>query len=134
MYVGYSCPWLYVTLLHLLHDRSNWFSTTFSSTTLQCYILTLFIYCHHYIILHSRVECIRVGTVVTLAPWPFPIFCATLRLSIQQPCILNKVQYLADGDFSSHLVPSKTKSWQLTLPFLSLSLFSYSEPFTELLV
>jgi hypothetical protein len=36
----------------------------------------------------------RTGTAVTLAPWLFLIFCATLFLNIQQP------QYLADGDVS----------------------------------
>jgi len=35
---------------------------------------------------------------VTLAPGLFPVFCATLCLTIQQPHSLNKVQYLADGD------------------------------------
>jgi hypothetical protein len=28
------------------------------------------------------------------------MFCAALCISIQQPCILNKVQYLADEDVS----------------------------------
>jgi hypothetical protein len=39
----------------------------------------------------------------TLAPWPFPIFCATTCLSMQQSHTLKKVQGLADGDFDSHL-------------------------------
>jgi hypothetical protein len=37
------------------------------------------------------------GTAVTLAFQPFPIFKG---LSIQQSFTLNKVQYLAVGDFS----------------------------------
>jgi hypothetical protein len=35
LYVGYSCPfWLYV-ILHFSHDRSNWYSPSFSNTTFQ---------------------------------------------------------------------------------------------------
>jgi hypothetical protein len=37
------------------------------------------------------------GSAVALASRPFPIFKG---LSIQQSCTLNKVQYLAVGDFS----------------------------------
>jgi hypothetical protein len=36
LYVGYSsCPWLYVILLHFSHDRSNWSSPSFPSTTFR---------------------------------------------------------------------------------------------------
>ena len=36
--VGYSsAPWLYVTLLHFLHDRSNWSFPSFSRTTFQTF-------------------------------------------------------------------------------------------------
>lgn len=44
----------------------------------------------------GEVENIRVGCAVTFAPWLFPVFCATFWLSIQQPCILNEMQYIAD--------------------------------------
>jgi hypothetical protein len=43
----------------------------------------------------NRTEHIMAGTAVTLVRRPFPVFCATLALSIQQPCLLNTVQYLA---------------------------------------
>jgi hypothetical protein len=34
--VGYSFPpWLYVTLLNFSHDRSNWSSPSFTSTTFK---------------------------------------------------------------------------------------------------
>ena len=45
-------------------------------------------------------EYIRVSTAITPVPLPFSIFCATLCLSIQQLCTLNKVYCLADGDVS----------------------------------
>jgi len=38
------------------------------------------------------------GITMTLALLPFVILCATLCLIIQQPDILNTVQYIADGD------------------------------------
>ena len=38
------------------------------------------------------------GITVTPALRPFVILCATLCLIIQQPHILNTVQYIADGD------------------------------------
>jgi hypothetical protein len=37
---------------------------------------------------------------VILAPGLFPIFCAILCISNQQPHTLNKVQYVADRDVS----------------------------------
>jgi hypothetical protein len=43
---------------------------------------------------------IVVGTIVTLALWPFPIFCTSLCLGIQQPHTLSTVQYTADRDVS----------------------------------
>jgi len=48
----------------------------------------------------SRVQYITAGTAVTLTHCLFPIFCAILYLSIQQPHALNTVQYLAEGDVS----------------------------------
>jgi len=45
-------------------------------------------------------ECNSAGTVVTFAPWPFLIFCATLCLSIEQLQTLNTVQCLAHRDVS----------------------------------
>jgi len=45
----------------------------------------------------GEVECIRVDTAMTLAPWPCPVFCPSLWLSIQQSCILKKMKYRADG-------------------------------------
>ena len=35
LYVGYSCPCLYVILLHFSHDRSNWSSPSFYSITFR---------------------------------------------------------------------------------------------------
>ena len=40
---------------------------------------------------------------MTLAPHPLPVFSAAFCLSMQQSHTLNKVQYLADRDVSSHL-------------------------------
>jgi hypothetical protein len=47
---------------------------------------------------HKGKEYVRADTAVTLSLRPFPIFCATLCLRIQQFRTLNKVQCLADGD------------------------------------
>jgi hypothetical protein len=47
---------------------------------------------------------IRAGRAMTVAPWQFLIFCATLFLSIQQSHTLNKVKCQANGEFDSHLV------------------------------
>jgi hypothetical protein len=48
----------------------------------------------------SRVQYIMAGTKATLSSCLFPIFRTTLFLSIQQPCISNNMQYLADKDVS----------------------------------
>ena len=48
----------------------------------------------------GEVECIRVGTAMTRAPCPCPIFCAALWLSFQQPRMLNRMNDLADGHAS----------------------------------
>jgi len=53
-----------------------------------------------FITVSNRVGHNRAETAVTLALWLFPIFCAALYLSIQQPHTLNKVQDLALGDVS----------------------------------
>ena len=71
------------------------------------------------------VEYIRAGTTATFVLWPFPIFCAAIHLSFQQPHTLNDVQYLADRYVE--LTWPVFKKWQLRCLNLNATSASQSQ-------
>ena len=92
-----------VNLPRLFGMLPSWSDTKFVSW-LSCgkTYLTLWWICHEIrnvaelgqSTIESRVEYSRLGTTVTLAPQPFPFFCAALFFSIQQPCTWTKCSTL----------------------------------------
>jgi hypothetical protein len=76
---------------------------------------------------YSTGQCKSAGTAVTLAPWPFLIFCATTCSIIQQPQTLNSVHYLAHQDvskitwFQQIMAPMPRSDNEITRNIMSLT-------------